>query len=60
MWQLFYDVIMSDNFLGGAANYESTLIIARYLATGFSIATFIGCFALLVILFKVIINAFKG
>lgn len=60
MWTLFYDVIMSENFLGGAAQYESTQIIARYLATGFSIATFIGCFALLFIMFKIIINAFKG
>ena len=60
MWTLFYDVFMSDNFLGGAAAFESTQIIARYMATACSIVTFFGCFALVYLLFKVISSAFRG
>lgn len=41
MYDVFYNFLTSENMLGSAVNYESTLIIARYLSIGLTITTFI-------------------
>ncbi len=41
MYDVFYDFLTNANMLGGAMQYESTQIIARYLSIGLTIATFI-------------------
>lgn len=60
MYDLFFDVFTSSNFLASAVEFESTLIIARYLSIICSIGVFFGCFVLIYIFFKIIINAFRG
>ncbi len=56
MWQLAYDLFTSEHFLGGAMSYESTAIIARYLAIGFSIGIFCLICAAIIKFIKIIIE----
>ena len=51
MYDLFYNFLTQEAMLGGAMEYESTQIIARYLSVGLTIAVFFilcaityGCF----------------
>lgn len=56
MYQLAYDLFTSENFLGGAMEFASTSIIARYLAIGFSIAIFCLICAAVIKFVKIIID----
>lgn len=56
MWQLAYDLFTSEHFLGGAMSYESTSIIARYLAIAFSIGMFCLICAAIIKFIKIIIE----
>lgn len=51
MAKLFYDLFADNNMLGYLMEYESTQILCRYLAIGFSVAVFIlVCWGLLEII----------
>lgn len=41
MYDVFYNFLTNANMLGGAMEYESTQIIARYFSIALTITTFI-------------------
>lgn len=41
MYDLYYNLLIDNNFLGGAIQYQSIETLCRYLAVGMSITTFV-------------------
>ena len=41
MYDIYYNLLIDNNFLGGAIQYQSIEVLCRYLAVAMSIGTFI-------------------
>lgn len=41
MYDIYYNLLIDNNFLGGAIQYDSIETLCRYLAVAMSIGTFI-------------------
>ena len=41
MYDIYYNLLIDNNFLGGAIQYQSIEVLCRYLAVAMSIGTFV-------------------
>lgn len=60
MYELFYNLFMDNNLLGGASEFAATEILARYLSYGCTIAIFVGIIILSFSVFGILKKIFKG
>lgn len=59
MYDMYYNLLIDNNFLGGAIQYESIQILCRYLAVAMSITTFISVVLCLFAIFKKVCKWFS-
>lgn len=59
MYDIYYNLLVDTNFLGGAIQYASIETLCRYIAVAMSILTFVGVLLCVFAVFKKVCKWFS-